>query len=175
MEISRISLEADCSQCAALCCVALAFDKSEQFAFDKPADQPCPNLANSGRCSVHENLEDLGFGGCVLYECDGAGQRVTQEVFAGARWQENTELLPRMTQAFRVMKKVHELLVLLGAAKQMPLSVADLSQAERLCGKLNPTNGWSEGALKAFESGSLTREVRVFLAGLRGYVKKGQE
>ena len=170
--MSEISLQADCSRCAGLCCVALAFDASEQFAIDKAADQPCRNLTSGGLCSVHAKLGDIGFGGCVLYTCDGAGQRVTQEVFAGKSWQDDAALLPRMTAASRIMRKIHQLLVLLDAATQLPLNDMDRKELWRIKATLDCENGWTEATLVSFEQGDVEKGAQKFLAGLRGYFPK---
>ena len=170
--MSEVSLQADCTRCAALCCVALAFDRSEQFAIDKAADQPCPNLVAGGKCGVHAKLGDIGFGGCVLYTCDGAGQRVVQEVFSGQSWQDRPELLPRMTAAFRVMRKIHNLLVLLSAAEHLPLNAADRRAFGQITARLAPQTGWTEAGLAAFDKGDTEHDVMAYLAGLRGYFHK---
>jgi len=67
---------ADCAQCAALCCVHTTFTKSADFAIDKPAGTPCPNLGEDHRCTIHADLRPSGFVGCVAFDCFGAGQRV---------------------------------------------------------------------------------------------------
>ncbi|WP_448629835.1 hypothetical protein [Cellulomonas soli] len=36
--------------------MALPFARSSEFAFDKPAEQPCRNLADDFRCRVHAEL-----------------------------------------------------------------------------------------------------------------------
>ena len=54
----RARLRADCSRCAALCCVVPAFSRSSDFAIDKPAGRPCPNLRSDLRCGIHEHLRD---------------------------------------------------------------------------------------------------------------------
>src|SRR6185503_16885503 len=77
----------DCSCCAALCCVSFAFDRSELFAFDKAAGEPCALLGPQHACSIHAERARRGFGGCIAYDCLGAGQRVTEEVFGGRSWQ----------------------------------------------------------------------------------------
>ena len=68
-------LAADCANCAGLCCVALAFTRSADFAFDKPAGDPCVNLLDDFRCDIHPDLRDRGFKGCTVFDCLGAGQR----------------------------------------------------------------------------------------------------
>ena len=57
----RRELRADCSRCAALCCVVPAFAASADFAIDKPAGVPCPNLQPDSRCGIHESLRPRGF------------------------------------------------------------------------------------------------------------------
>ena len=40
----ELGLRADCGSCFGLCCVALPFAASADFAVDKAAGQPCANL-----------------------------------------------------------------------------------------------------------------------------------
>src|SRR5258706_258674 len=71
----RLELRADCQRCFALCCVAPAFSASADFAIDKAAGQPCPNLRADFRCSIHDRLRPRGFAGCAAFDCLGAGRR----------------------------------------------------------------------------------------------------
>lgn len=71
-------LVADCGRCAALCCIAIPFDAGEDFAFTKAADERCRHLTRDARCAIHERRGDLGFSGCAIYDCHGAGQRATR-------------------------------------------------------------------------------------------------
>ncbi len=87
-------LRGDCERCAALCCVAVAFDRSELFGFDKAADAPCRNLDGAHGCTIHDHLAASGFRGCAAYDCYGAGQAVTQEMFGGRSWRDEPALLP---------------------------------------------------------------------------------
>ena len=48
-------LRADCSSCFGLCCVALTFSRSADFAIDKPAGEACPNLSADFRCGIHDD------------------------------------------------------------------------------------------------------------------------
>ncbi|GIE83820.1 pentapeptide repeat-containing protein [Actinoplanes regularis] len=112
-------LEADCSRCAALCCVAPAFAKSSDFAVDKPAGQACRNLADDFRCRIHEDLPARGFQGCVVFDCFGAGQRITQETFGGRDWRGAPEIAGAMFATLPVMRQLHELLWLLTEALQL--------------------------------------------------------
>ncbi|WP_412752804.1 pentapeptide repeat-containing protein [Krasilnikovia sp. M28-CT-15] len=114
------SLRADCARCAGLCCVAPAFAKSSDFAIDKPAGRPCPNLRGDFRCGIHDHLRERGFGGCVVFDCFGAGQQVTQVTFGGRDWRAQPELAGPMFAALPVMRQLHELLWLLTEAMRLP-------------------------------------------------------
>ena len=68
----------DCAACAALCCVAPCFRRSADFPVDKEAGERCPELGDDDRCTVHGRLRVLGFVGCDVFDCFGAGQRLTR-------------------------------------------------------------------------------------------------
>ena len=88
--------------------MAPAFDRSDEFAIDKPACVACPNLDGADRCRVHDRLEQAGFHGCVIYDCLGAGQRVVQELYAGRPWREEPDLLPEMWRALTALRPILE-------------------------------------------------------------------
>jgi uncharacterized protein YjbI with pentapeptide repeats len=110
LDPSSPRLRADCSSCAALCCVVPAFAASSDFAIDKPAGHPCPNLGGDFRCGIHLQLRDRGFVGCTVYDCFGAGQQVTQVTFGGHDWRSTPEVADLMGEVFPVMRYLHELL-----------------------------------------------------------------
>lgn len=166
-------LRPDCSRCAALCCVALAFARSPEFAIDKPAASPCPYLRADHRCRIHSALEARGFPGCTRYDCLGAGQRVVQELFAGRSWREHPELSDPMFTAFRALREVHELLLLLHTAARLPLTADQERQRRSFIDELDPTGGWSQASLTAFEQGELGAKVRSFLRTLRAAAAAG--
>jgi uncharacterized protein YjbI with pentapeptide repeats len=112
----RERLQADCARCAGLCCVATGFERSAEFAFDKPAGLPCRHLTGDFRCSVHDALRTRGLAGCTAYDCFGAGQQVVQHTFAGVDWRARPEAADAMFAAFAVMRGLHELLWLLSEA-----------------------------------------------------------
>ena len=124
----RLELRADCERCVALCCVAPAFSASADFAIDKAAGQPCPNLRADFRCSIHERLRPRGFAGCAAFDCYGAGQKVAQITFGGRDWRADPALAARMFAAFAVMRQLHELLWYLNEA--LALGPADSLRAE---------------------------------------------
>jgi len=151
-------LRADCARCAALCCVALAFDRSPSFAFDKKAGEACRHLTSADRCAVHGAR--AGMSGCAAYDCLGAGQRVVQELFGGSCVRSAA-----MFEAFRAMRLVHELLLLLREAARLPLSCVQAAQRDALEAALTPQM-WTLASLSAFERGPMAEEVRAFLRTL---------
>jgi uncharacterized protein YjbI with pentapeptide repeats len=118
--VDRLSLRADCGQCVGLCCVVPALSVSADFAVDKPAGQPCPNLHRDFRCCIHDRLRGSGFPGCAVYDCFGAGQKVTQVTFGGVDWRREPRSAGQMFAAFAVMRVLHELLWYLSEALSMP-------------------------------------------------------
>ena len=165
------SLHEDCGQCAALCCLALSIDKGEHFAIDKPAGKPCPNL-DGHACSIHQKLRPMGFSGCTIYSCGGAGQRVTQELFAGQSWRDDPALIVPMMEAFRGMRAIQDRLAILVAARErFPLDVADTEQVDTMIGWLLPDAvdfDWVRFFPGSVEEG----EIDLFLPSLRRYVTR---
>jgi hypothetical protein len=133
-------LRADCSSCFGLCCVAPAFARSADFAFDKPAGTPCTNLLDDFRCGIHAGLRDRGMAGCTVYDCFGAGQRVTRE--SDGDWRAHPESAGRMFARFHTMRDLHELLWYLADALARPAAApvhdelrAAVADTERLAGE----------------------------------------
>ena len=125
----RLDLRADCSRCFALCCVALPFARSSDFAFTKAAGDPCVNLQGDFRCGIHTRLREQGFPGCTVYECFGAGQKVAQVTFHGTDWRSEPGSARLMFDVFATMRHLHELLWYLTEA-------LDLHPAGALAGPL---------------------------------------
>ena len=104
----------------AICCVAPAFARSSDFAIDKPAGRPCPNLAGDDRCTIHDRLRESGFPGCEVYDCFGAGQQVTQVTFRGLPARPDGDAAAELFAAFGVVRQLHELLWYLADARARP-------------------------------------------------------
>ncbi|MDN4610013.1 pentapeptide repeat-containing protein [Arthrobacter burdickii] len=108
--LNRESLRPDCSNCFALCCTALGFSRTIDFAVDKPAGTPCQNLAPDFSCTIHDSLRPRGFRGCTVFDCFGAGQNVSQNLFGGISWKASPESAKRMFPAFEIVRQLHEML-----------------------------------------------------------------
>lgn len=118
-DVSRDSLRADCENCFGLCCVALPFAASADFAFDKDGGTPCRHLQLDFRCGIHQDLRDKGFRGCTVYECFGAGQKVSQMTFVGNDWRNNPDSAVKMFKVFPIMQRLHEMLWYLNQALEL--------------------------------------------------------
>lgn len=116
----REDLGADCANCFGLCCVALAFTRSADFPVDKPAGEPCVNLDGDDACTIHRRLRPEGFVGCTVFDCFGAGQKVSVHTFGGVSWRSDAEVRRRMFAVFPLMRRLHELLWYLDVALALP-------------------------------------------------------
>ncbi len=169
----RAQLRADCSRCAGLCCVAPAFAASAEFAIDKPAGPPCPNLQRDFRCGIHAQLRDRGFPGCETFDCFGAGQQVTQRTFGGRSWREAPETAAAQFAVLPVMRQLHESLwylteaLALTAAAPLHAALRDASgRAERLTAA-------APEELIAVDVVAFRREVGDLLARVSDLVRGG--
>ena len=127
-----LNLRADCESCFALCCAAPAFSASADFAINKPAGAACPNLHTDFRCGIHTSLREQGFRGCTVYDCFGAGQKVSQVTFAGSDWRQAPDTAKQMFEVFPIMRDLHELLWYVTEALMLQAAgplLADLRQA----------------------------------------------
>lgn len=150
----RADLRDDCARCVGLCCVLLAFARSSDFALDKPAGRPCPNLAPDARCTIHSELRRHGFRGCATYSCFGAGPRVHLVTFGGADWRDQPGTLARMQAAFPVVRALHELVWYLSEAAAAPLPAGLRSRVRATLERLEASAALGPDALAAFDLGA---------------------
>ncbi len=134
-------LRADCARCFGLCCVVPAFAASADFAIDKKAGQPCPNLRSDFRCGIHRELRQRGFAGCATFDCFGAGQHVSQVLFGGRDWRQSRDTARQMFAVFPVVRGLNERRWYLSEALRLERGgrlyarlAAALEQTERLVG-----------------------------------------
>lgn len=156
-------LQADCGNCFALCCVALPFAKSADFAVNKSAGTPCKNLQQDFRCGIHTRLRDKGFQGCTVFDCFGAGQQISQVTFGGRDWREHPDTRAQMFEAFPVMRQLHELLFYVAEALTLP-AAAPVHPALRTA--LTRTEALTRAdakALTTLDVGALRQEINPLL------------
>ncbi|MEV6835599.1 pentapeptide repeat-containing protein [Streptomyces sp. NPDC051133] len=157
-------LRGDCARCFGLCCVALPFARSADFALDKPAGKPCPNLRGDHRCGVHAELRTKGFTGCTVYDCFGAGQKVSQVTFGGQDWRTGPQdRARRMFDVFPVVRQLHELLWYLTEALGLPAARPVHPDLRRALEETERLTRQTPEELAALDVAAHRQEVNVLL------------
>ncbi len=103
-------LTIDCAHCSGLCCIALYFTKTAGFPADKTSGKPCQNLRPDFRCAIHAELIPSNMKGCLAYDCFGAGQKVTQDIYQEKNWQTAPEIAKQMFAVFLIVFQLHQML-----------------------------------------------------------------
>ncbi|GAA2278444.1 pentapeptide repeat-containing protein [Streptomyces hawaiiensis] len=173
-------LRGDCERCFGLCCVALPFTASADFAVDKAAGTPCRNLREDHRCGIHARLRQQGFTGCTVYDCFGAGQQVSQITFGGQDWRTGPpERARRMFDVFPVVRQLHELLWYLTEALALPAARAVHAELRKALERTEELTGGTPEELAVLDVAAHRQEVNVLLlrtselarAGIKGRKK----
>lgn len=161
----RLTLRADCGACVGLCCVALPFQASTDFAIDKPAGRPCPNLQTDTRCGIHLHLRERGFPGCTVYDCFGAGQQVSKVTYAGRHWRDSPDVASGMFRVFPVMRQLHELLFYLTEAATLSAARDLHAQIEAEIAELTGLVGSAAAAVHRADVAALRSRANRLLSG----------
>lgn len=161
--VDPADLRADCANCFGLCCVALPFAASADFAVDKDAGRPCANLRADFRCGIHTRLRTAGFTGCTVFDCFGAGQRVSQLTFGGRDWRAAPDTARAMFAVFPVMRHLHELLRHLTEALALPAARPVHADLRRALTRVVELTRADPEALLALDTAALRHEVNAFL------------
>lgn len=159
----RLSLQADCASCFGLCCVALPFAASADFAVDKDAGQPCTNLLTDFRCGIHANLREQGFPGCTVFDCFGAGQKVSQVTFDGQDWRQAPHTARQMFDVFPVMRQLHELLWYLTEALELSSASPVHSDLRRVLNDTDRLTRSSAETLAEVDMAAVRHDVNALL------------
>ena len=156
-------LRADCARCFALCCVAPTFAVSVDFAINKRAGEPCPNLQSDFRCGIHTQLRQQGFRGCAVYDCFGAGQKVSQVTFGGKDWRQAPHTAAQMFRVFSVMRSLHELLWYLTEALTLDTAASLHDELQRALAATERLTHGSADELAQLDLAAHGREVNGLL------------
>ncbi|MCX4854835.1 pentapeptide repeat-containing protein [Streptomyces canus] len=174
MQEQLIDLSGDCARCFGLCCVALPFTASADFARDKPAGTPCPNLRDDHRCGIHAQLRVEGYTGCTVYDCFGAGQKVSQVTFGGRDWRTGPrEDARRMFDVFPVVRQLHELLWYLTEALTLPAARPVHADLRRMLERTDALTRGTAEELAALDVAAHRQEVNVLLLRTSELVRAG--
>ncbi|MFG1922204.1 pentapeptide repeat-containing protein [Cryptosporangium sp. NPDC048952] len=167
-------LRPDCRRCAALCCVALPFARSADFAVDKPGGRPCGNLTADDRCGIHADLRTSGYTGCTVFDCLGAGQHVTQHTFGGRSWRDSPDVASSMFEVFPVVRRLHELRWYVEEALGLP-AAADLHPAlDDAAERLRHLADGTPTDLESCDTDALRAEVTPLLRAASALARTGK-
>ncbi|MEU9186992.1 pentapeptide repeat-containing protein [Streptomyces sp. NPDC048484] len=161
---ARAELQADCAQCFGLCCVALPFAASADFAIDKAAGSPCQNLRTDFGCGIHTELRQRGFNGCTVYDCFGAGQKVSQVTFGGESWRSGSRDDARlMFDVFRTVRQLQELLWYLTEALGLPAARPIHPELRRALDRTESLTRQAPEELAELDVAAVREDVNVLL------------
>jgi len=172
-DMNRNNLRADCENCFGLCCVALPFAASADFAFDKDGGNPCPNLQSDFRCRIHKDLRQKGFRGCAVYECFGAGQKVSQVTFEGTDWRGDSEIAKQMFKVFPIMQHLREMLWYLTEALSLNAAASIHDELRNALHKTEELTHLSPDSLIELDVSKHREEVNVLLLHTSELVRAG--
>jgi len=167
----RSSLEPDCDKCSALCCIAPSFAKSESFAFDKTAGVRCKHMTDDYRCEIHNVLPDKGHQGCVDYQCYGAGQKVTQDIYQGRTWMTHPDEAEEIFSVYFAVKAVHELLGYLAGGLALCEDPQISDEIEKMQDELEEMTLVDPQALKDIQLPPLEKRVSSLLQAVGTSIK----
>ncbi|WP_309297283.1 pentapeptide repeat-containing protein [Lolliginicoccus levis] len=156
-------LQADCANCFGLCCVALPFARSADFAVSKPAGTPCSNLRSDFLCGIHGELREKGYPGCTVFDCFGAGQKVSHVTFGGVDWREAPESASSMFEVLPVMRHLHELIWYVTAALDLASARTLHSDLRRWLADLDGLTRGSAESILELDINALRGEVNTLL------------
>ncbi|WP_328318128.1 pentapeptide repeat-containing protein [Streptomyces sp. NBC_00388] len=165
------ALHGDCANCFGLCCVALPFAASADFAAGKRAGSPCTHLAPDFRCGIHTRLRDSGYPGCTVYDCFGAGQQVSQVTFGGRDWRQAPETAQQMFAVFPVVRRLRELLRYLTEALTLAPARPVHPDLRRLLGTTEALTRLGPEELVALDVDSHHHQVNALLVRVSDLVR----
>ena len=167
----RASLTADCMKCFGLCCTALNVAASSDFAINKPAGTPCPHLQGDFRCKIHKNLREKGFKGCTVFDCLGAGQKVSQVTFNGQSWREYPEVADKMFRVFPVMEQLYEMIAFISEALTYDISQSLQKKLIKQLEKLQSSTDMDADSLLSLDMISCRLPVNELLLEASEYIR----
>lgn len=166
-------LQADCSRCVGLCCVALSFDRSDHFGHDKVAGEACYHLGADFGCKIHARREELGYEGCVAFDCLGAGQRATA-LFAKRDWRGDRAVALELYAKFSQLTKLQEMRQALLTARDLKLTPTLEAERRALLARVaelaDDDRAEADGIDASAQAGAVLAEARHYLRRLADVV-----
>ncbi len=98
----------DCTKCAAFCCIALGYEQSDQFPYEKPQNERCKNLDSCDSCTIHDSLEDQNYHGCIKFSCHGAGPHLVK-CYSRVDWKKDPKLTQEVYDKFHFLRAAFQI------------------------------------------------------------------
>lgn len=167
----RKGLTADCTKCFGLCCTALNIAASSDFATDKKAGTPCPHLHRDFQCEIHKILREKGFKGCTVFDCLGAGQKVSQGTFNGQSWRKHPEIAQKMFRVFPIMEQLYEMIAFIAEALTYDVSESLQRKLNKQLEKLQSLTDMGPDRLLSLDITSCRLPVNELLLETSEYIR----
>ncbi|BFO17837.1 pentapeptide repeat-containing protein [Streptomyces sp. KM77-8] len=123
----------------------------------------CGNLRTDFGCGIHERLRDEGYSGCTVFDCFGAGQKVSQVTFGGTDWRRAPGSARAMFEVFPVMRQLHELLYYVTEALGLPAARPVHKELRRARTRIDGLTRGSAESVTGLDVNALRGEVNLLL------------
>ncbi len=131
-------------------------------------------LGEDLRCGIHARLRERGFPGCTVFDCFGAGQRITQGTFGGRSWREEPGLAAAQFGVLAVMRQLHEMLWYLTEVAARPETAPLHGEVRAVSERTEGLAGSSAEVLIGFDLAAHRAEVWELLQRVSDLVRAGQ-
>jgi hypothetical protein len=122
------------------------------------------HLQGDFRCGIHDRLRPEGMPGCTVFDCFGAGQRITQQTFGGRSWREAPDIAAAQFALLPVVRQLHEMLWYLTEALSLPAAEPLRGEVRALLGRTEELAGGTPQELLSVEVGDHRRVVGELLS-----------
>jgi uncharacterized protein YjbI with pentapeptide repeats len=112
--------------------------------------------------------------GCTVYDCFGAGQRITQQTFGGRSWREAPDLAWAQFAVLPVVRQLHEMLWYLAEALTLPAAAPLHDDVRALRDRAESLAAGSAEQLLALDVGGVRAEVGELLSRVSERVRGGR-
>jgi uncharacterized protein YjbI with pentapeptide repeats len=120
-------------------------------------------LQKDYRCGIHDSLRKKGYKGCTVYDCFGAGERISKQTFNGLSWREDNQTAAQMLAVFPVMQQLHEIISFLREILVTERTTAVHKDAALALSTLEALTGQSPEALLVLDLSAVRASVNETL------------
>lgn len=121
------------------------------------------HLQKDFRCQIHNELEHRNLKGCIGYDCFGAGQHVTQTIYAKQTWQSMPQSTKEIFDVFVVVFQLYQMRyfllesMIIDPAKSLKGNISELLEENVMICNSHPS------AILSFDIEDYRRRVNILL------------